>query len=231
MGRLIRFINSLKFFRKRQKMPHLNSEGKFSKRGLRFLYLAPKFATYFMRNKKVLRAVYRVISNDVELEKLRLGVPFEGHDFRISNETTGSFKGIWHIAALKVSFARKNFFVKIMWGRKAEDALKGMRIVEDFLKRKKHSINNFNVHVIPAIMLYDEAVSFKSYLVSRFYKEGEVRQVCDLSGKLRRDIDDTLNIVNFSRERLGIDDIDSHNAFYFPKDNSIGLFDIRYSRE
>ncbi|MFH1545545.1 MAG: hypothetical protein ABIE23_05695 [archaeon] len=211
-------FSSKKPFKRKPPCEELGLSG--IKRGKLFLLYAPAFKGFISENKGILSRFSNLFR---EKEKeIRKGEPAKEGDIRIQREATGEYKGIGSLP-LKVTVGRKEFFVKITVARKAEEIAEKFRAVERFLKKKAYKTEGFNVRLIKPYLLLEKNSS-RAYVVTDFYHEKEVIQVLGMSGKKGERIKKAVKNMYHKAGRKF--DIDTHNAFYHEKTNTILLYDL-----
>ncbi len=216
-------------------------------KGWLFAY-SPEARSFIAKNRKVLRSVYEFIRNEENIKRLRnsaLRLDI-GNGIHIGYGATGlRYKGHKTTSTLKVSVAGKEFFVKIGYNNRENVTTlhQGMQFMENYLRKRHYKIEEFNVRTIKPLLMY-EPPEGKTYIVTEFYREGDVISVYDMERynftdyngpksilKSREDprFQRLNNAIRSIREDTGnkIGDLDIHNAFYEPKTNTILLFDLR----
>ncbi|MBU1120538.1 hypothetical protein KJ660_01555 [Candidatus Micrarchaeota archaeon] len=213
-------FSSKKPFKRKPPCEELGLSG--IKRGKLFLLYTTIFKEFIREHKGILSRFSKLFR---EKEKeIRRGEPVKEGNIRIQREATGDYKGIAiHSLPLKVTVGRKEFFVKITVARKAEEIAEKFRAVERFLKKKAYKTEGFNVRLIKPYLLLEKNSS-RAYVVTDFYHEKEVIQVLGMSGKKGERIKKAVKNMYHKAGRKF--DIDTHNAFYHEKTNTILLYDL-----
>ncbi len=189
----------------------------------RVLGVSPQFKKFSKKQRGFVLEAKRLIEKNFEVLK-EPGKKINSNGIRIERAHTGSHEGINNYLTLKVSVAKKEFFVKIAKTISIERNIKGIEIVNKYLKKKEGKINGFKVKAIMPHLVYSKNIEQKSFFVTDFFNHNEVVMVRDLKNPENFKI--TRVLEKIGKENALIYDIGPHNAFYNPKTKTILLFDI-----
>lgn len=188
----------------------------------RTLAYSRRFKLFIKKNKGPLVKAFRLIEE--KFGGLARGAVIESSEgIRIEKAATGSYKGVHNLLTAKVTFAGKQFFVKNCRSFAANENLSWAIKADEYLKKQDYKIGGFNVRVLMPHLVY--LGREKAYVVSDFFSESEVAQVCDYRGKKHRELKSVLNHLRKTVAKQELDLIDL-NAFYQPATRTILLFDL-----
>lgn len=195
---------------------------KIAKTKRRFLAYSPEFKDFIKQHKKILMPALKLIREN--LGKMGGGQIIKEQGIQIQRFTEKTL-------VVKVNVVEKEFFVKklkptVDIPELAKNILKGTRIVENYLRKRKYKLGSFNAYVIKPHLLYERfpAEGRYGYLVTDFYNEGEIKNAWGLSGAKGTEIYKVLSKLEEDLPTLL--DLKTHNAFYEQRTNTILLFDI-----
>jgi len=235
-----------RFFGRRKKLATKETELKERIGKASILVYSPEFKKFVRNNRSVLTNTYRLVWENFERLQRGKEIVDKKTGIRIVREATGSFKGTRAIFTLKVTVGNKEFFVKAFTRvSEAMGILAGYRKANAFLKQKNYRFGGYNVRVIKPHLIISKSRPFfegkpvRAFLVTDFYRQGEVIQVRDLK---KREFDSISSVLYklkseifreavgvadvLFREAVGVADVFPENAFFEPKTNTILLFDI-----
>lgn len=109
-----------------------------------------------------------------------------------------------------------------------------MEVLNSFLKKRDYKIGKFNVRIIKPLLIYQRKGSRKAYLVTQFYKEGQVKQVRDIRFVNSIETEEHIQVRDIlssiskqaNAEHPGLTEIAPHNAFFQKTTNTSLLFDL-----
>jgi len=223
-----------RFFGRREKLATKETELKERIGKASILVYSPEFKRFVGENKPVLSQAYKLILGNFERLERGEEIVDKKTGIRIVREATGSYKGQMAYFNLKVTVGDKEFFVK-SFTRVFEDmeSLGGYRKVNAFLKQKNYRFGGYNVRVIKPHLIISKSRPFfegrtvRGFLVTDFYRQGEVIQVIDLAIREFASISSVIRELGDEMFRaVGVYNVVPINAFFEPKTNTILLFDI-----
>ncbi len=141
---------------------------------------------------------------------------------KIKKAFTGTFGGKHKFLTLRVSASGKEFFVKISSPRKIKENVNALELADRHLSKKGYRVDGFKVKVI----LPYKAVAYKKigYLVTDFFKQGEVQQISEMRDAEK--IIKCMGKVATELNKFDVFDVLTVNSFYNSKTNTILLFDL-----
>ncbi len=126
----------------------------------------------------------------------------------IKIKLTGSHKGgnysIGRVDKLsfKVIAGGREFFVKSIKRRpEAVITLRGMRLLNGWLKDRRYLVKGFKVKLIKPLLIYER--SGQAFLVTRFYKANQVKQIRDIKGDKGTELTEALEFIKQEFEKTG----------------------------
>jgi len=193
----------------------------------RALVHSRKFKAFIKNNRGVLSQSFKIIRT--HYDKLLLGKEASEGNIKIQKASTGEYKGRQHLMILKVTAAKKEFFLKISLAGRASKIIEGIKTVEYFLKKKGHKIGGFNVRVVMPHLIYeapDKSTLQRVYFVTDFYNKDDVVQLEDMKKSQLRDNIFKVFLGIKNKLESFVQDMHLNNAFYQQSTNTILLFDL-----
>jgi len=203
------------------------------------LVYSPEFKKFVGENKPVLSQAYKLILGNFERLQRREEIVDKKTGIRIVREATGSYTGSVVILTLKVTVGNKEFFVKAFATvPEVMRSLAGYRKANAFLKQENYRFGGYNVRVIKPHLIISKSRPFfegrdrehrepvRGFLVTDFYRQGEVVQVIDLANRKRDSISSVIRKLSGEMKAVRVAGVFPENAFFEPKTNTILLFDI-----
>jgi len=178
------------------------------------------------RNRGTLLNSYRLIRDHFkELEK---GKHVEAEGISIERAATGKFKGKKNIFTLLVKTREFEFFVKVFEPRAEVDIIRGLNVLEHHLRQTHYKVEGVNMVSIKPLLLYEDLVGKRSFLVTRFLKESEVEQVSNMKKSNKKSkISKALLRLRLKMDALhDVWEVADVNAFYHRETDTVYLFDI-----
>ncbi|MCX6801094.1 MAG: hypothetical protein NTZ73_02805 [Candidatus Diapherotrites archaeon] len=221
-------------------------------RGGRFLAYSPEMKKFVSKNRGILLTAKELIEKN--FDELLFGRQKTRKGITVKRAATGRDRGGSLALTLKVSARGKELFVKITDFENGLDTLRGFQTAEKYLKTIKHRAGKFSVRVIKPHLIYSRETMLKDslkyttdrpngdkskakprvYIVTDFYREGEVIQLSNLK-KLKRKVRSAEEMerlfsatarIRIDLMKEGIQDFPGQNIYYHPKSKTILLFDL-----
>ncbi len=200
-------------------------------RGAKLLARSVETKQLVREKKGLFLKTYGLIEKN--FEDFRNGAEFNDKEggLHIKKANTGSRKGSHNQMTLKVSAQGREFFIKIFELKDYLNVLKGIRTVEDYLRRRNYKIENVTIRVIKPHLLYENRATGRGYLVTDFFNESEVILVHDMPKKSeeRKRIINAIEVLRKPLEyKHDVIEIQPFNAFYCQKTDTVLLFDLQH---
>lgn len=178
------------------------------------------------RNRGMLLNAYRLIKEN--FDNLKKGNSIKSKGIFVGQAATGKFKGKKNFLTLLVKAKGMNFFVKIFELRNEVDIMQGFSTLENWLQQHHYTVEGIKIKPLRPLLLYEDSNSKVGYLVTPFFREGEVEQVQYMEDKQKKKkITAVIGRLNREMEALhDVWEIATVNAFYHPRTDSVLLFDI-----
>ncbi len=178
------------------------------------------------RNSGTLMTAYRLIRDN--FRALKKGRFIATEEMSIERAATGKFKGKKNIFTLLVKTREFGFFVKVFRPRAEVDVLRGLRLLEEELRHNHYSIEGVRMTPLRPLLVYEDLVGKRSFLVSGFLEKSEAEQVSHMKkSKLKDKLEGVILRFGTRMEALhDVWEIAPVNAFYHKEKDTVYLFDI-----